>query len=273
MQYSESKQGFVVKLLGGGEKLVSQINSDDLKSIEQANRELSPKEIARAQLTAIESIGADVRAIMGSVQAPIAGSRLASSVAEVMRGFAAGGRGVVQEIVPTKTSREEFNKMTEGTISSINDLISGKGSISDVFDKISSINLDVYEKKIGSILEKIETIPTRPEFKQEIMGDNQVRELGTTISTAIGNSISGLFSSFGIESKGGTLNQKIIQENNVKVEDIKVDVNGEITLTGKNNEPINISPELKSFIENIVKSQLEMIYGKGQMNAIPAKVR
>ena len=135
-------------------------------------------------------------------------------------------------------------------------------------------NLDInLDKTVKGFVDGIKELPNRPEYKQEIMSDNQLKGLSTTISNAFENSMTGLFKSFGIESKGGTLNQTITQQNNVKVDDIKVLVDGQVNVNGKNNESVNITPELKSFIENTIKSQLDMMYGKGTMNAVPAVVR
>jgi len=273
-QFDEKKGGFTVKINQLGDtKLVSEINKDDIKAIEEANRELSPKDIAKAQLTSLQSIDANILSVKGLVRAPIAGSRIASSVAETMRGIGSATSATAMEIAPPRETRESINDFTSKLTLSFKDIISGTGGIKDVLDKFGSVG-----STLSSKLEKVATglvgIPDRPEFKQEIMSDNQLKALGSTLTSAYQESIQSLFKVIGIETKGTSLVQTINQNTNVKVEDIKVDLSGEIILTDSKGEKVVITPELKNYIETLIRTQIEKINNQNvQMLSVPATNR
>ena len=277
-QYDEKKGGFAVKLnMEGDTKLVSQINKEDIASIREANRELSPKEIARASLTAVESIRNDVRAIRASVFAPIAGSRTLSSIAEALRGSAAGAReGVFNRDGKTDAQRRtETDSSMGGVTSSIEKFFKGTGDISDVMSEFTKITPSL-TKVLGDVVKIVKDIPNTSGFKNEIMPDNNLKGLGESIKSGFDSSMDRLIDVLGIQSPTGGLAQNMTVNNNVTVQPVKVDVNGDINLKGPNGEKIAMETnrELGKFVENIVKTELEKYYSQNkQMTSVPAMVR
>lgn len=277
-QYDEKKGGFAVKLnMEGDTKLVSQINKEDIASIKEANKELSPKEIARASLTAVESIRNDVRAIRASVLVPTAGSRTLSSLAEALRGGAAGVRESFLER-DGKTAaqrRADADASMGGVASSIERFFKGTGDFGDVLGEIKSSIPDL-TKVLGDVVKSVKDVPNTNAFKQEIMPDNNLKSLGETIKNGFDSSVDRLIDVLGIQSPAGGLAQNVTLNNNVTVQPVKVDVNGDINLKGPNGEKIAMETnrELGKFVENIVKTELEKYYSQNkQMTSLPAMVR
>jgi ABC-type transporter Mla subunit MlaD len=277
-QYDEKKGGFAVKLNMEGEtKLVSQINKDDIASIREANKELSPKEIARASLTAVESIRNDVRAIRASVLIPTAGSRTLSSLAEALRGGAAGAReGILERDGKTAAQRRaDADAGMGGVTSSIEKFFKGTGDLSDVLSGIKKVLPDV-TKVFSDVVKSVKDIPNTPGFKNEIMPDNNLKGLGESIKSGFDSSMDRLIDVLGIQSPAGGLAQNMTVNNNVTIQPVKVDVNGDINLKGANGEKIAMETnrELGKFVENIVKTELEKYYSQNkQMTSVPAMVR
>ena len=277
-QYDEKKGGFAVKLNMEGEtKLVSQINKDDIASIREANKELSPKEIARASLTAVDSIRNDVRAIRASILMPTAGSRTLSSLAEALRGGAAGAReGILERDGKTAAQRRaDADAGMGGVTSSIEKFFKGTGDLSDVLSGIKKVLPDV-TKVFSDVVKSVKDIPNTPGFKNEIMPDNNLKGLGESIKSGFDSSMDRLIDVLGIQSPAGGLAQNMTVNNNVTVQPVKVDVNGDINLKGANGEKIAMETnrELGKFVENIVKTELEKYYSQNkQMTSVPAMVR
>ena len=277
-QYDEKKGGFAVKLnMQGDTKLVSQINKEDIASIREANRELSPKEIARASLTAVDSIRNDVRAIRASILMPTAGSRTLSSLAEALRGGAAGVReGILERDGKTAAQRRaDADAGMGGVTSSIEKFFKGTGDLSDVLSGIKKVLPDV-TKVFSDVVKSVKDIPNTPGFKNEIMPDNNLKGLGESIKSGFDSSMDRLIDVLGIQSPAGGLAQNMTVNNNVTVQPVKVDVNGDINLKGANGEKIvmETNRELGKFVENIVKNELEKYYSQNkQMTSVPAMVR
>lgn len=277
-QYDEKKGGFAVKLnMAGDTKLVSQINKEDIASIREANRELSPKDIARANLTAVESIRNDVRAISASVFAPIAGSRTMSSIAEALRGGAAGLReGTFNRDNKTDAQRRmDVDTGMGGVTSSIEKFFKGTGDLSDVMSEFTKITPSL-TKVLGDVVKIVKDVPNTSGFKNEIMPDNNLKGLGESIKSGFDSSMNRLIDVLGIQSPTGGLSQNMTVNNNVTVQPVKVDVNGDINLKGANGEKIAMETnrELGKFVENIVKTELEKYYSQNkQMTSLPAMVR
>jgi hypothetical protein len=277
-QYDEKKGGFAVKLnMQGDTKLVSQINKEDIASIREANRELSPKEIARASLTAVDSIRNDVRAIRASILMPTAGSRTLSSLAEALRGGAAGAReGVFNRDGKTDAQRRtDADASMGGVTSSIEKFFKGTGDLSDVLSGLKQVLPDV-NKALSDVVKTVKDIPNTSGFKNEIMPDNNLKGLGESIKSGFDSSMDRLIDVLGIQSPAGGLAQNMTVNNNVTVQPVKVDVTGDINLKGANGEKIAMETnrELAKFVENIVKTELDKYSSqKTTMSAVPAMTR
>jgi ABC-type uncharacterized transport system ATPase component len=108
------------------------------------------------------------------------------------------------------------------------------------------------------------------------MPDNNLKGLGESIKSGFDSSMDRLIDVLGIQSPAGGLAQNMTVNNNVTVQPVKVDVNGDINLKGANGEKIAMETnrELGKFVENIVKTELEKYYSQNkQMTSVPAMVR
>lgn len=266
-QYDEKKGGFAVKLnMQGDTKLVSQINKEDIESIKEANKEMSAKEIAEAQMSTSSKIAADVAAIKAAVTAPLAGTRVVSSTFEVLRGAAGTARAAVRETFEPRKYQESVNKSIEGGLMSINDLLTGKAGFSDILKKMGSFGTD-FTKGLENLAIKLVNFPYAQEFKKDIMPGNVYSQLGGTLTEQMSNALQPLLKSFGLDGKN--LTQTINQNTNLKVENIKVDVSGQVNMVGKDEKPIAITPELQKYVQDVVKKQLDQLVPKPQMSLKP----
>ena len=272
-QFDKNKGGFVIKFATGDEKLVSQINSEDLKKLEEANRELSPKEIARAQMDTNKLIQADVAAIKATIVAPTAGARIVSSTEEVLRGTSKAIRSGFQAALPSDQYQQSLNKSIESGLLSINDLISGKKGLGDILNQMSQFGGNFVEG-IKNFTSQMVNFTYGKEFKSEIMSDNQLKILGDGIYNGLKEGISGIASAVGIDSKGFEITQTINQNQNVKVEDIKVNVSGDVKVIGQDGKPITVSPEIQSLIKSQIQQELDnRSKDKGTMSLKPSEAR
>ena len=162
-----------------------------------------------------------------------------------------------------------------GVTSSIEKFFKGTGDLSDVLSGIKTVLPDV-TKILSDTVKSIKDIPNTPGFKNEIMPDNNLKGLGESIKSGFDSSMDRLIDVLGIQSPAGGLAQNMTVNNNVTVQPVKVDVNGDINLKGANGEKIAMETnrELGKFVENIVKTELEKYYSQNkQMTSVPAMVR
>jgi len=268
-QYDKTKGGFVVKLNTEGKtKLVSEINSADIEAIQAANAELSPKDIARAALDTEKLIQADVAAIRASIAGPLAGTRIVSSTQEVLRAATGTMSTGFREVISPQKFQTDVDAAIKSGLTTIDDLISGKAGLSDMVKKLGKFG-DDFTQGLQNLGSRITNFQYGAEFKKEIMPDNVFKDLGGTLTNVLADGIQSLSKSFGVDLDKKTLTQNINQNTNVKVEDIKIDVSGSVSVDGKNNEKITISPELKSYIEGVIRSEIEKNNNSGK--AMPLK--
>lgn len=268
-QYDKTKGGFVVKLNTQGDtKLVSQINSADIKAIQDANAELSPKEIARAALDTEKIIQADVAAIRATIAGPLAGTRIVSSSQEILRGATGTAREGFTNLVRPREFQSNVDQAISSSIGTLNDVISGKQGLGDVLGKFAKFG-DNFVTGLETLSNRVMSFDYSTQFKKDIMPDNVFAGLGNTITDVVSKGFVELSKSFGVDVKSQTLTQNVNQNTNVKVEDIKIDVSGSVSVNGKNNEQVTISPELKSYIEGIIRSEIEKNNNIGK--AMPLK--
>ena len=265
-QYDKNKGGFTVKLTQDGEtKLISQINSDDITKLKEANRELSPKEIAQASMETTKKIAADVASIRALMMVPAAGARVVSSAQEILRGTTRAASGLAFSMATPKEIQMGIDKTVEGSLNEINNLLTGRSGLTDITKGLKEYGSQFVDG-LGNLSKKIRDFEFKSEIKKEITPNNRLFDVANVTEAQLRKATQSLGESFGIDTRGLTANQVVTQNTNVKVEDIKVDVSGDVKVLGKNNESLVISPELKMYVEDIVKKTLEK-QQSGQMNA------
>lgn len=155
-QFSKERGGFTVKI-GKDEKLISEIDSKDLEEIKKMTKEpVTLEEIAKAQLDETELSNALLGKLVTSIAAPTAASRGFTDVREVIRGTLAGlEKGVDRSLGNQRDAQESINKALEDGVTSLTELMSGKGSFKALADVLGGAMGD-----IGTGLENVSRIFT-----------------------------------------------------------------------------------------------------------------
>jgi len=262
-QYDEKKGGFAVKLnMQGDTKLVSEINEKDIESIREANRELSPKEIAKASLDTIQTINNNVAAIKASIIVPFAGSRTASSVSEALRGLSSS---VAQNRLDSKTPaqrRQEADDKLAPALNTTGDFIKGTASLTELMISFKNVLPNVTEV-FKEIVKSVKEAPNSPTFKQEIMPDNNLINLGNSIRDSFGSAIDRLGEVLGPISSA-EMASNVTVNNRVSFDrPLEVNVSGDINLTGQNEGQFAVnnktSPKLTEALKNTIVEQMKDI--------------
>jgi len=262
-QYDEKKGGFAVKLnMQGDTKLVSEINEKDIESIREANRELSPKEIAKASLDTIQTINNNVAAIKASIIVPFAGSRTASSVSEALRGLSSS---VAQSRLDSKTPaqrRQEADDKLAPALNTTGDFIKGTASLTELMISFKNVLPNVTEV-FKEIVKSVKEAPNSPTFKQEIMPDNNLINLGNSIRDSFGSAIDRLGEVLGPISSA-EMASNVTVNNRVSFDrPLEVNVSGDINLTGQNEGQFAVnnktSPKLTEALKNTIVEQMKDI--------------
>jgi len=98
-QYSKEKGGFTVKLGLGEEKLVSQIGSSDLEKIKTFNAPVKLEDLAKEQLSVLETINQTVQTLIYGAAAPVAASRFPADAKEIVRAMALTGQVEIDKLI------------------------------------------------------------------------------------------------------------------------------------------------------------------------------
>ena len=168
-EFSKEKGGFTVQV-EGQEKLVSELNPDDIEKLRKQQEPVTLEDIAEAQLTEQELANALLDKILASVAAPAAGARPLQDTRERIRGALGGTSQMTTSVMGnTRGGIESINNQYNQFGSTISNILSGEGSLEQVFTllkgaggdmmdgftqittKLSSFNFDeVGEKYISS---------------------------------------------------------------------------------------------------------------------------
>ena len=112
---------------------------------------------------------------------------------------------------------------------SIEKFFKGTGDLSDVLSGLKQVLPDV-NKALSDVVKTVKDIPNTSGFKNEIMPDNNLKGLGESIKSGFDSSVDRLIDVLGIQSPAGGLAQNMTVNNNVTIQPVKVDVNGDINL-------------------------------------------
>lgn len=150
--YSKEKGGFTVKVKGE-QKLVSQLNTQDLQELKEAQAPVTMEDIARAQLDEAQLASSTLREIRTSLAATSAGSRAQQDFREVLRGtISSGGAAARSSAGNVRGAITTANEFYSQTGRELTQLITGDGSIgklAEVFKKGGN-DLDLAVKKLAN---------------------------------------------------------------------------------------------------------------------------
>ena len=194
--YSKEKGGFTVKV-SGEQKLVSQLNTNDLKELKEAQAPVSLEDLAREQLTETELGNRTLREIKAVFMGTAAGSRAPQDFNEVLRGtIVSASKSARESGGNVRGGIGSANKFYEETGQSLIDLMSGKGG----FDKMAQVlktntnDIEAGVKKMGDAFSKFDYDGAA---KPYISSGNKITEGASTAYnglTQLGNKATALFS-------------------------------------------------------------------------------
>ena len=171
------------------EKNVMSLDEKDLKAIAETGRPKSIEEIQRGQLNLQERINASLNVIKGKVATGVAGAKTtddafkgAAKIESELYDFISNSLGKTSEISST------FDKTSDVLISSIENLVSGEQSLSEVFTNIGSIGNEIATQLNENFKTALSTAETN--LDKFASGDNKIVPLLQTLidkMTTVGN--------------------------------------------------------------------------------------
>ena len=148
-----NKEGKYEVMVEGQAKLVSELNEDDIKSLEQGPATL--EEIAKAQLTNSELTNATLLGIATQLGAAPAGAKALGDLDQQLRAITSSVGDETKNIFGnTRAGIENINKNVEKSYDTIQKLLSGEGGLESVTKLLGDAGTDVVDgfKKIGDKL-------------------------------------------------------------------------------------------------------------------------
>jgi hypothetical protein len=194
--YSKEKGGFTVKV-SGEQKLVSQLNTNDLKELKEAQAPVSLEDLAREQLTETELGNRTLREIKAVFMGTAAGSRAPQDFNEVLRGtIVSASKSARESGSNVRGGIGSANKFYEETGQSLIDLMSDKGGL-DKMAQVLKTNTNDIEAGVKKMGEAFSNFDYDGAAKPYISSGNKIAEGASTAYnglTQLGNKATALFS-------------------------------------------------------------------------------
>ena len=228
-EFDKDAGGFAVTLDTGETKLVTQLNSEDVKKIQPKPETL--EEIAKSQLNFDKSIDANLAAIKAKFVGGIATSGPAMDIVETSRAIARGVLETAGKVVPSVENTRGGTERVVGSIAGAAEkMITGEFDISDVIKGISTMTTDI-GKTLDESLKNIDFNKALNAAGKEISPNNELI-----------NSINRLTDKIEIPNRTTVTPtaalpavfevKPITQTTNVKFDQLSLNVNGTIKLEG-----------------------------------------
>lgn len=277
-QFSKEKGGFTVKI-GKDEKLISEIDSKDLEEIKKMTKEpVTLEEIARAQLTETQLSTALIEKLVTSIAAPTAASRGFTDVREVLRGTMAGiEKGVDRSFGNQRDAQESINKALEDGVTSLTELMSGKGSFKALANVLGGAMGDI-ETGLANVGRIFTEVPYADIAQKYISSGNLVAQGATAAMTGL--------TTFGEKAKNFIFDETDNKKNTIttvpsatKVEfsEIKYQGNVNVTLNTPAGQPqtFSITDQMaydlfqNSTFQKLNQNALQNAMSQPQYSALP----
>lgn len=147
-QYSKEKGGFTVKLGLGEEKLVSQIGSSDLEKIKTFNAPVKLEDLAKEQLSVLETINQTVQTLIYGAAAPVAASKFPADAKELVRAMALTGQVEIDKLIGnTRNTIQTIDSGYQKFASAAIKTLSGKASGAD-YERLYTQSTEAFFKNI-----------------------------------------------------------------------------------------------------------------------------
>jgi hypothetical protein len=233
--YSKEKGGFTVKV-SGEQKLVSQLNTTDLKELKEAQAPVSLEDLAREQLTETELGNRTLREIKAVFMGTAAGSRAPQDFNEVLRGtIVSASKSVRESGGNVRGGIGSANKFYEETGQSLIDLMSGEGGL-DKMAQVLKTNTNDIEAGVKKMADAFSNFDYDGAAKPYISSGNKIAEGASTAYnglTQLGNKATALFSG----------------KDNVKKADVEKQTNVN-TLTTIDFNPLKVQGDINFNLKN-----------------------
>ena len=194
--YSKEKGGFTVKV-SGEQKLVSQLNTSDLKELKEAQAPVSVEDLAREQLTESRLATATLGEIKATLQATAAGSRAPQDFREVIRGtIVSASKSARESAGNVRGGIGTANEFYKDTGQSLIDLMSGEGGLDKMAQVLKKGTNDV-ESGVKQMADAFSKFDFEGAAKPYISSGNKIAEGASTAYnglTQLGNKATALFS-------------------------------------------------------------------------------
>lgn len=277
-QFSKEKGGFTVKI-GKDEKLISELDSKDLDEIKKMTKEpVTLEEIARAQLTESQLLNSLINKLVTSIAAPTAASRGFTDVREVLRGTMAGiEKGVDQSFGNQRDAQQSINKALEDGVTSLTELMSGKGSFKALANVLGGAMGDI-ETGLANVGRIFTEVPYADIAQKYISSGNLVAQGATAAMTGL--------TTFGEKAKNFIFDETDNKKNTIttvpsatKVEfsEIKYQGNVNVTLNTPAGQPqtFSITDQMaydlfqNSTFQKLNQNALQNAMSQPQYSALP----
>jgi hypothetical protein len=231
-EFDEKQGGFAVTLTTGETRLVTELNSEDVKKIQPKPETL--EDIAKSQLGFDKNIDSNIAAIKAKIVSGIATSGPAMDIVETSRAIA---RGVLETAGTAVPSVQDTRRGTERVVGSISGaaekMITGEFNISDVMKGISTMTTDIGETLKRS-LESIDFNKALNIAGKEISPNNELINSINRLTDKIDmGPIPNRTTATPTGASPAVFEVKpITQTTNVKFDQLSLNVNGTIKLEG-----------------------------------------
>jgi hypothetical protein len=170
-----NQEGKYEVMVDGQAKVISELNEDDIKSLEQGPATL--EEIAKAQLTNSELQNATLLSIATQLGAAPAGARAMGDLDELLRGtVSAVGDENKRVLGNTRAGIENIDKMVGSSYEKIQEALSGKGGLEGVAKLLGVAGTDI-QIGLNNIGQKLNSEDFKNSLTKYISENNKLADL------------------------------------------------------------------------------------------------
>jgi hypothetical protein len=249
--YSKEKGGFTVKVKGE-QKLVSQLGTNDLKELKEAQAPVSLEDLAREQLSESELQTKALNEISARLAATAAGGRAPQDFREVMRGTIVSGSKAVRESAGNvRGGIQKADKFYQETGTSVIDLMSGKDGVEKLSKAIGN-GVNSVEEGLKKMADNFTKFNYSDAAKPYISSGNKIAE-GASVAfdglKKLGDKATALFSGKDNILSGNKATASFSEKDNMKKADVEKQTNVNTSTTIDFN-PLKVQGDINFNMKN-----------------------
>ena len=269
-EYSKDKGGFTVQV-EGQEKLVSELNPEDIEKLRKSQEPVTLEDLAQAQLTEQEMANALLAKLVDSIAAPAAGAKPLQDTREVIRGLLGTATEATDQLLGnTRGGIDNINRTYQEAGSSLVNILSGEGSLEEVMGVLQGAGGDLVDG-FNQLRDKITN------FNFEEVGNKYISS-GNLIKQGADAAVEGLIKvseagkNFILESTGLEPRAEVSvapQVTKVEIADINYKGTIDVNLTGPNGS-LSAVPNMDKFAYDLFSNPT---FAKGMSDAIQSAIK